>query len=302
MVLAPGEVDQGGPEVVGRDAAEIDLQALGDEHAALGRPADQDLLDVPQRRKRRRHRGAVGLVVELDDQIEVAARLPPPPQRPGRLGRRDAGDTPHGLQQRLGDRPDLPDPPPLAGPAAQGDGVLHLVDLLGPDPFHAVEFAGVDGPRQVVDRLDPPLVPELLDGLRPEPRQVEHPDQPGRHARGQLVVVRAPPGVEVVGDDRGRRLADPLLLRQELGPALDVDGFHVDVAVLEQAGDFREADCLERRLALEVEDLRGDLEQPRQLALLAHGPAYSVAGPEPSSTARGVYGPPPTSTSSNTSG
>ena len=165
VLLAAGEMVQGGGELRFGDHAKVRLQAVAQPHRALGRAAGDHLHHL-DRSCEGLHRG-VGRRGG-DDEIDVAVGLCVPADAPGDLGAQDARDLADPLEQLLGDAPALVERLPRLARLRLSDAVED--ELLG----------------ALAEALQAPHAALAGDALEVvEVRYVQFADEDGRLARAE---------------------------------------------------------------------------------------------------------------------
>ena len=130
VLFGAGEIEQGGPEIVGRDDPQIDLQPRRRKHAGLGGALPEDALDLGKLHKLGGHLCAAGgvPVFQRADEIDITDGLAPTPQAAGDLGLLDELDALQSFEQRLGDFQRIHNPHAPRRLRQQRDALLNRFD------------------------------------------------------------------------------------------------------------------------------------------------------------------------------
>ncbi len=212
MVLRTGEVLERGPERLGGDHPEVDLDPGLVADRAF-RVAFQHHLPDPRQRGEGVHRA--DRVPRCGEDVDVSDRFPAPSEAPGDLDLIERRRRRDGVLDPPGDRPRSPQretPGPRRGSLL--DRVTEVLDLLGPEPGDSAETTGVDRLEERGRALDLELVEETRGGLRPDPRDPHQLEDPRRDLPLQPFVILDPTGIEELFDLRPNRLPDAGDLRQ----------------------------------------------------------------------------------------
>ena len=138
-----------------------------------------------------------------------------------------------------------------------------LLGLLG-QALQAPQRARLCGLAEVLERLDVQLLVDEPNGLRPEPGDLQEPDEARRDLRAQALVVGHVAGRDELLDLVADRLADAGDLRRLAGA---VGGDEVDRAAPDRVGRAVVGDGLERDLALDLEHVADLVEDPGEVAV-----------------------------------
>ncbi len=142
------------------------------------------------------------------EQVGVADRLLPPPDRAGDVHTRDAGEAAHGHSQRLDHRLDRREKP---APAARVDEGQRLQDLLLaalPEVGQGAHLAGRRGCLQVLERSHAEPLVQRLHGLRTDALERGERGEVDRDALPVLLVQATAAGRDELLELLGHRLAD----------------------------------------------------------------------------------------------
>ena len=168
VFLGPGEVDPVGPRLARRHDHQVGLRPAHQPDGGLVAALVDDRIDEPERRERLDQRLRL---VGLGEDVEVADRLLPAPERAGRLHRADARASPTArrsatsmVSSARSRRIRSNRSSSLAIPSRTSASVL--VDI----PRRPLQTARLGGLAQVVDGLDAEVRVELPDGLRARAR------------------------------------------------------------------------------------------------------------------------------------
>ena len=207
VLLAPGEVEQGGRELGVAHHPEVALDAAFRQDAGLGialgdDPQQPRLAGEPVEHPRGRLRGG--------HQVNVPDHLPAAAEAPRQAAARHLGKLPERLEQTLPRRQGVAQqmfrgigPPPL-------DPFQDVRLRLLPEPRQTRHLARFAGALEVLERVDLQLLVERLDLLGPEAGHLEHRHQSRRRGRLEFLVISQPAGRHQFADLLLERLADPL--------------------------------------------------------------------------------------------
>ena len=263
VLLAAGEVDQMATPSGRWADHQVDLGAVGQDDARLVGTGVEHVLNAGQRVERL---DQAGRVVGGSQQVQVTDRGLAPSERSGRLD----GTHPANLAQRVHQaghqRIRVVQQQARAARGEPGHGAEDVLLRACRKPFEPPQGPALGGGPQRVDRVDPQLLVQLLDGPRPHPRDLQDLEQPTRHLGAHLVVVGQLPGGRQLGQLRAERgagardlwrVAGDEEVCDVIGPALNgvghaaigdrfVDDFAGDLEhvgdLVEDAGHLRVAD------------------------------------------------------------
>ena len=262
MLLGAGEVRERGAEALGLEHAEIHLDPLAVADGGLRLAPLEDLRGLGECGEGVHHlRGTGG----RDEDVDVADGLLHAPEGARELDRLDAGDVPEGADELLAERERAAER--HAGLAAP-DERDPLQDVRLGLRLDAVEPAELARPRQLLQAVeagDALMLVEELRGLGADARHVHEVRDPAGDPplRGLDVLDAARP--EVLDDlprevlPHPRDLLETLLARERL---------HVLGERLEVLGGAPVGTDAERVLLLDLEDVRHQVEEARELEVL----------------------------------
>ncbi len=264
MLLGTRKVMEREIELLGRDDAEVGLEAVLEAHAGLRLAVGGDFLharvgDEPVHDRLGFRRG--------HEEVEVTDRLAGAAERAGGFGERDLREGAESREDRFGDGGRFV--PAVA--LAVGDAVLDaLEDLLLRLRAEALELgdrAGFADLLQLREVFDRKLRPERADLLRAEAGNLHHFEEAGGDRSLELLVERQ----DAIAAERRDLIDERLAETRDLGELAAVDQLtEVLGHVLEDAGAGGVGADLERILARQLHE-GGDLvEDGRDVVLLHH--------------------------------
>ena len=205
VLLGPGEVDPVGPRLARWHDHQVGLRPAHQPDGRLVAALVDDRIDEPERGERLDQRLRL---VGLGEDVEIADRLLPAPERAGRLHRPDARRRRQRVDQRRDGLLGAVEAHPVEPLVELGDPLEDQRLGLGRHPAQAPQAAVLGGLAQVVDGLDAELRVELADGLRSEPGDAQQLDEARRDLRPEAVVVGHVAGRRQLEDLVADRLAD----------------------------------------------------------------------------------------------
>ena len=223
--LGAGEVLERRAQALGGERAQVHLEPRGQDHAGLGGPADQHLLDLRLGHEGLGQRGGVA----QDQQVEVAHGLAPAAVGPHGLHAQGAvvaevarqpGHRGVGLGEEEADR----------GPQRLFQALADACLLLLLHPRQRPEAAVGDGRLEVPRARHAQPGPDQVHAARAQARDAQQLEQPGGDLGQQVLVERAAPRLQELPDlgldalaharQAGQRLAAPQDLADVVATAL----------------------------------------------------------------------------------
>jgi hypothetical protein len=212
VLLAPGEVLQQVPELLGRDDLEVDRQTVVRAALRPGRPKTRcGLEEVEVGERRRQRRG----VLRRGDDVQILHAVAPASRGAGELDAVRRRVRAQHLEKRLGDRERVvqrhTSSRRLSGPGLER-GEHGLLELR-PEALDAPQLLPFRRGLQRVERVDSQLVEQLAGALGPEPGEARHRDEARRELRPELRDRRYLAGLDERHELLLERLPDPGDLR-----------------------------------------------------------------------------------------
>ena len=269
VLLRSGEVHEGRPEARGVDDPEIDLDAFPVADRALRGPALEHLRGLGQAREGPHDRGRLR---GRHEDVDVADGLLHSPDGAREADPLDRGQPFEGVHELAAEWKRAAERHPLLAPADEPDALEDVLLGLRLDAGQASKPALAGPLLELVDPGDVLPLVEHPGRPGPDPGNVQQRDHPAGNplARGRDLL--DPPGPEVLLDLAREVGPDPGNVLQAVlaGDRLDVLAQRLEV--LRGAAVGPDA---ERVLALELQDVRHELELPRHLEVLHPRPTGS---------------------------
>ncbi len=197
-------VERGRVVLVG-EHAEVHLEPVLHPDRALALALPEDLADAGLAGEDREDRPGLG---RRGHQVHVRDQLAPPADAAGDVGPDHARGRADLGEERMGHREHIPEAPPGVGGAVLLDAGEDLLLAPLPEALEAADPLVAAGLLQLLDAPDAERFVERGGLLRPEVRQAEQLEDPGRELGAELLEEGQAPGPVELGDLLRQGVAD----------------------------------------------------------------------------------------------